>query len=288
MVERTPESITELFYLVKSLVPPFQQLSTIPHDMYVMDAIKFMQNKGYSQLPVMSWDDMIGVFSYRSFCKAVLDLDEELEPNETYGEMTVGEFVDQHRFVDIDDNWESILRHLDRDGSVLVGNREDIRGLLTYHDVVNFLYKVTKSFLVIAEIELSIRRVITNCVDDDELQTCIQNSLSDKYSNNEYPTVVSAMTFNDYVQIICDGRNWEHFTQFFGTSRGMRKRWRNYLTTIGELRNDAFHFRRSLDEDDIQFLNNKRDLLQSKARIYEGDQRRVEAEVRYVGQPITG
>jgi CBS domain-containing protein len=287
MVDKAPESITELFYLVKSLVPPFQQLSTIPHDMPVMEAIKFMQDMGYSQLPVMSWDEMLGVFSYRSFCKAIVELDEELEPNETYGDMTVGEFINQHRFVDYDDNWESILRHLDKDGSVLVGNRDDPRGLLTYHDVVNFLYKVAKPFLVIAEIELSIRRVITNCVDEVELQTCIQNSLSDKYPKNEYPEDVSAMTFNDYVQIICDGRNWLHFQQFFGESRGMRRRWRNYLTTVGELRNDAFHFRRSLSEDDIQFLNNKRDLLQRKARIYEGDQRRVEAEIRYVAQPAT-
>jgi CBS domain-containing protein len=280
MADRDPESIADLFYLVASLVPPHQQLSTIPHDMSVTKAIKFMDKMGFSQLPVKSWDQVLGVFSYRSLCRTILDIEDELDPNEAIGDMSVEDFVEQHRFVNEDDNWESILRHINNDDSVLIGNRRHLVGIITGMDVVDFLYQVAKPFVVIAEIELSIRRMITNCVDDGELQVCIQNSLSQLYSPDKLPTSVTEMYFNDYVQIIGDGRNWKHFEPFFGNAPGMRKRTRNYLKRIGELRNDIFHFRRSMEDEDLRFLNNKRDLLQNKARIFEGEQRRVENEAQ--------
>jgi len=42
------------------------------------------------------------------------------------------------------------------------------------------------------------------------------------------------------------------------------------LQQIGELRNDVFHFKRHLGEEDIRFLGNKRNLLEQKAVIFEG------------------
>jgi predicted transcriptional regulator len=280
MSDSHPQPITELFYLVASLISTQHQLSTIPHDLTIAEAVEYMEDMGFSQLPVKSWNTVIGVFSYRSFCRSILEIQEELDPSETIGEMIVGDFIEQNRFVNEDDNWESILRYLDSDDCVLIGNRENLSAIVTPMDVIDFLYRVAKPFVVIAEIELSIRRMITNCVDDGELQLCIHNSLSQLYSPDKLPTSVTEMNFNDYVQIIGDGRNWEHFEPFFGNARGMRKRTRNYLNRIGELRNDIFHFRRSMEDEDLRFLNNKRDLLQNKARIFEGEQRRVENEAK--------
>ena len=282
MADIPPGSTTDLFYLVANLLPSDQLLATIPTNTTISKAIEFMERHGYSQVPVVTTvkQNVIGIFSCRSFTKGVLDLDGELEPNETFGEMAVGDFVESFRFVNKDDNWESIIRYLDRDGSVLVGSREFLDGIVTTIDVVNFLHQVAKPFVLIAEIELSIRRIISNCVNDEELHICAQNSLSDKYSPEEMPARVEDMTFNDYVQVIGDGRNWTHFDQFFGNARGQRRRTRNMLQQVGELRNDVFHFRRSLEDGDLRFIQNKRDLLQQKAIIFEGAQGQAENEAQ--------
>lgn len=275
MSDRSLESITDLYYLVSNLVSEQRQFSNIPHDMSITEAIRIMDEIGISQIPVKSWNTLIGVFSYRSFCRTILEMDGEIDPNELIGDMSVGEFVEQHPFVNDDDYWESIITHLESGNCVLVGNRENFRASITPMDVVVFLYKVAKPFVAVAEIELSIRRMITSCVDRETLQDCFQNSLSQLYSPDNLPTCVTEMTFNDYVQVICDGRNWVHFEPFFGNSRGMRRHTRNYLIRIGELRNDIFHFRRLIGEDDIRFLNTKRDWFQNKARIYESKRRRI-------------
>jgi len=172
----------------------------------------------------------------------------------------------------------TILRQSD---GILVGQRTnpDELHIVTAIDVVNFLHQVAMPFVLIVEIELSIRQMINSCVTHEELQTCISNCLEQFYTPESMPTLVNEMTFNDYVQVIGDGRNWHHFERFFGNAQGQRRRTRTMLQKIGELRNDVFHFRRQIEEENLRFLSNKRDLLEQKAVIFEGGQEQtVEAE----------
>jgi len=255
--------------------------------MAVEDAVDYMLQMRYSQLPVTVWRDVIGVFSFRSFSQTIVENAGELVSDGSISEMSVEEFVEQLRFVNDDENWESILPYIDKDDSVLVGNRTNTTGIVTAMDVVNFLHQIAKPFVIIGEIELSIRRIIENCVNDTELTECIRNSLSRKYETEELPTSVEEMTFNDYVQVIGDGRNWGYFEGFFGGKKGsMRKPTIRILEKIGGLRNDVFHFKRKLDEEDDRFLNLKRDWLQRKARIYEGERLQAEVEVPIIDDDI--
>jgi CBS domain-containing protein len=288
MPDRNPESITDLFYQVIRLIPSLQQLSTIPHDMTVAEALEIMETMGYSQLPVKAWDEVIGVFSYRSFCRRMMEMRDDMDPDEDIGGIEVEEFVERHRYVNEDDNWESILSFISSDNSVLVGNNKNLSGIVTAMDVVDFLYRFAKPFVVIAEIELAIRRVILNCVSKTEFHVCIQNSLAQYYAPDKLPTSVTEMTSADYYQVIGDGRNWKHFEPFFGGRGGsMRKHTRSNLEKISELRNDVFHFRRAIDEADISFLNNMRSWLHRRARIFESDQERTTAISGIKLKPVT-
>jgi CBS domain-containing protein len=272
-------AITDLFYLVGNLLSEELSLSTIPHDMSVEDAVGIMEEYGYSQMPVNVWTETIGIFSYRSFCKAILEMEEDGAMGESILDMPVADFIEQFRFVNADENWESILPHINKDNGVLVGNSTSLDGILTAMDVVSFLQKLTKPFVMIAEIELSIRQIINSCVTTDELHVCVQNSLSQQYPADKLPLSVGSMTFNDYVQVIGDGRNWTHFESFFGGKDGrIRNPTRRTLKRIGELRNDLFHFKRTLEDDDLHYLSNKRSWLQRRAKIYEGQRRRLENE----------
>jgi hypothetical protein len=144
---------------------------------------------------------------------------------------------------------------------------------------------------MIAEIELSLRRIIGAFVTQDELLSCIRNSLKDKYVEETQPSSLANMTFNDYVQIIGDGRNWPHFTTVFGQGEWQRKITTARLKEVGDLRNEVFHFRREITSHDLEILSARRDWLQMKARAFEARKiekataAEVQAETRTSEQP---
>lgn len=270
-------SLAELFHLVGQLVPEGQRLVTAPPNMTVAEALRLMSDHNFSQLPVVAGKAVLGVFSYRSLAQRLLGM---RQMPEDVGNLPVDEFAEQFQFVQPLDNWESILKHLDREDGVLVGHRELLRGILTPMDVLGYLHRIASPFVMLAEIELSLRRIITACVNEEELRICIRNSLAQKYDEEGLPIDLSEMTFADYVQIIGDGRNWPHFVTVFGEGEWQRKTTAGRLRQAGELRNEVFHFRREMGSQDLEILSALRDWLQMKARAFEG----VKAEKAVPGE----
>jgi len=270
-----PRLITDLIYRVVHLLPSGQIIYTLPTTTTIEKAMEFLEANGFSQIPVVTpkSNKVIGVFSYRSFSKKVMELDGELEPYETYDNMSIGDFCEPFRFADPDDKWETIIKYLDRDDGILVGERDspDDMGIITALDVIDFLRQISEPFVFIGEIELTIRRAINECIDDVGLQECIDRSLG-HYQSEDRPSCVEEMVFHDYKQVICDTRNWSHFEQFFGNAKGQRRRTQTMLKKIAELRNDVFHFRRQLEDEELIYLGSKRDLLEQKAAIFEDEQ----------------
>lgn len=260
-------SIVELFHMVKSLIPPGQRVTKIEPQTKVADALALMSTKRFSQLPVVSGNAVLGVFSYRSLAQALAELG---QIDTDFRELPVDEFMEEFVFMQPVDKWESTLVHLERKDGVLVGHRNDLQGILTAWDVLTYLRQIASPFVMLAEIELSLRRIIEASVDDEEFKQCVRNSLSKKYKEDELPESVADMTFNDYVQIVEHGRNWPLFEATFGQGDWLRKNIASRLKEVGELRNDAFHFRRQLEEKDNKALEKQRDWLEMKARSYEG------------------
>jgi hypothetical protein len=81
------------------------------------------------------------------------------------------------------------------------------------------------------------------------------------------------MTFNDYVQMIGDGRSWDHFQKFMG---GNRVRTRAKLEQLRDLRNVVFHFKRGITVEEYETLAAGREWMLLKARATEA--RREEAK----------
>lgn len=185
--------------------------------------------------------------------------------------------MERWRYVAEDDNWESVLSLLDSYDGVLIGSRRDVQGIVTTMDLASFLRQVARPFVLLAEIELTLRRIIDSCIPQDKFSQCVSDSLTSIYGERTLPKAVAQMTFNDYVQLIGNGRNWPYFEAFFGMGDGTRKRTRNTLSKVGELRNVVFHFKQSLEDDDMRILENKRNWLKDKAHRFEGEQRRVES-----------
>lgn len=266
----TINSLTALFHLVRSLIPTDKELITISPDTTVAVAAELMQKHNISQLPVVAGDEVLGVFSFRSLVTHLLNMG---NMREYFGDLRVDELMEQFEFAQPSDNWEAILDYLERDNGTLVGSRTQLEGIVTSMDVLNYLRKIAHPFVMVAEIELSLRSIIQACVNDTELQVCIQNSLTSKYDASDIPTKLLDMTFNDYVQVICDGRNWFRFSVILGEGEWQRKITAARLKELRDLRNDVFHFRRSLDYEDHRKLAAHRGWLQIKARAFEARKR---------------
>jgi len=265
--ETESPSLLDLFHRVNSLLPEDQVSVVVRPGTTVAEAIQLMRKNGFSQLPVVEGSEVLGVFSFRSFAVQMLEMGEmKGVPLEN---LTVDEFIEELRFVHIYDDPRSIFDSLNRDDAVLVGEPNRLQGIATAMDALHYLYKVASPFVMLAEVELSLRRLIGICVDEDELRTCVKNSLAQQYEDDEMPSRLEEMTFNDYVQIVGDGRNWPRFEEVFGEGDWQRKRTRTKLEEIRDLRNDVFHFKRELMGDDLDILTAHRDWLFRRARIIE-------------------
>lgn len=155
---------------------------------------------------------------------------------------------------------------------MVVGEPNRLQGIVTAMDILRYLYGIASPFVLLAEIELALRALIQLAVDSETLAACAKECIKDR-PQDQVPTRLEDMTFNDYVQIIGDGRAWDHFQTFMG---GNRVRARAKLEQLRDLRNVVFHFKHKITVEEYETLAAGREWMLLKARAAEG--RREEAK----------
>lgn len=260
------ESVTELFHRLNRVLPEDQEIVSVKPETPVEEALAILAKHGFSQVPVMLGRQVLGLFSYRSFSKSVMKMsgeasDLKLNPRGMY----VEDCIDRPIYARVTDEFRAWFDAIDKQDAVLVGDPNRLQGIVTAMDILRYLYGVASPFVLIAEVELSLRALIRLAVDREVLVECAKNCLK-HYKEGELPSELEHMTFNDYVQIIGDGRNWSHFEPIF---KGDRVRTRAKLVQIRDLRNDVFHFRRELTAEDYEMLSALRDWMLLKATAAE-------------------
>ncbi len=260
-------SLTKAFHRLGQILPDDQRLEVIPPDMLAKDALKLMAEHGFSQLPVCVRGHVVGLFSYRSFAKKVVELGQQLiNQKQLPGELEVEECLEKKPvFAHIGDEFSNWFNALDKEDVILVGQPERLQGLLTAIDILRYLYGIASPFVLIAEIEICLRGLIRRAVDESELRACCDQSLN-HYADDKRPYELEEMTFSDYVSIVGDGRSWTHFQPVF---HGNRVRTRAKLEEVGILRNEVFHFRREITTKEYERLADLRDWMLRKAMAVE-------------------
>lgn len=263
-----PASLVVSFHRAKSLIPSDQELITIPPEMRVAEALKLMQKNRYSQLPVVAGQAVLGIFSYRSFSAKVLA--KQKSSKESLGELPVEDFLEDFEYAHANDDWSQVLRYLDQDDACFVGHRNGLEGLVTTMDMLSYFRVIANPFILIAEIELSLRQIIQTCIADEHLPEALEKSLRTAYPKDKIPTDLNEMTFDNYVQIISNNDNWPYFKDMFGYQERTRKQTNQKLRQLGEWRNMIFHFRRQLEDWELKTLAEHRDWLHRRVRAFEG------------------
>ena len=258
-----PASLTEAFHRINSLIPEDQELVKIRPTTTVAEATQIMRERRFSQLPVVEGREVLGVFSYRSLTEHLLAMG---SVPKDWASFPVDDFLEEIPCLDVWGELEETFPHLERWDAVLIGQRDRLQGIVTPMNALQHTYDTAIPFIQLGEIELTVRRLILGCVDEEGLRPCMENSLPDT-PEEELPTSLEDMDFNHYVQIIGDGRNWKLFADAFGGPGDWhRKRVRTKLEEVRDLRNDVFHFKRELTDQDRATLSNHRDWLLRRAR----------------------
>lgn len=261
--DREPTSVTQLFHRVGRLIPETQEVLKIPPDMKAADALAHMKEHAYTQLPVVVGRAVLGLFSYRSFSLGVARMGEKAGKA---ADLPVEEFLEKPAYARVTDEFTAIIEHLNSRDAVLIGHEEMLQHIVTAIDVVRYLHGVSNAFVLLEEIELSLRALIRMAVDEPTFKACIERSLGHLYQLDKLPSRLEEMTVHDVVQVVRDRGNWEKFKPVFG---GSRERISARLGPLSDLRNDVFHFRREITVEDHQVLADLRDWLLIKVRTAE-------------------
>jgi CBS domain-containing protein len=255
------DTFISIFNLVNALVPDEQNVIAARPDTPVRDALELMRANGFSQLPVMERDSVIGVFSYRSFANRIASLGKV-----DLGRLEVDDCIEDLEFFRVTDELERTFQYLDRDGAILVGDPDQLIAVATPTDLIEYLYGLTRPFVLIQEIELVLRRLVSATTSEVDLARYIRRAVSSNYRDREdqIPMALGDLTCAELIQTVVHSANFkEIFHRVLGNNR--ESAW-GYLGRISGIRNDIFHFRRLINNDDMQVLIDARTWLLRKAR----------------------
>lgn len=163
--------LTDEFHVVNHLIPDRQEVTKIHPQTPVNRAFAIMRQKFFSQLPVVAGNRVMGVFSYRSFAERFLILNAETKEKLDLGQYHVIDFMEQPHFVHIAEGIEKILPLLNETDYLLVGQMDQLVGVITALDLTRYLNLYASIFMILGEIELTIRKIIRACVNDEELRS---------------------------------------------------------------------------------------------------------------------
>ena len=142
-------------------------------------------------------------------------------------------------------------------------------------DFLRYYYRVASPFVMVSEIELSLRALVRLALSPEKIVKAAKRCLSTAYKGEEnVPTSLERMSFDNYQTLISFSENWPHLEPVFG---GTRSRTSGKLKEIGEIRNDLFHFRREITMREHQILAGHRNWLLNKVK-QTGAQPKTEAQ----------
>ena len=173
------------FHVVNRILPEDQVVTSVPPDTKAGDALKLMEEHGFSQIPVVEGDSVLGLFSYRAFALEVANsTSHKLDPTS----LSVEEFLahDTPQYASLDDEFRGIISIIDTKDAVIVSGPENLVAILTPMDVLRYLYSVANVFVLLEEIEFTVRALIMEALTDpDMFSACVTKALSESYKDKD-------------------------------------------------------------------------------------------------------
>jgi hypothetical protein len=235
-------------------------LETIDAKAKIFDAIRIMCTKNYSQLPILKKAEngsvtCEGVVTIQSFLQVLKQRCDN--GNEKIGEIMqwpVERFKmsDEPIFVRPCDHILDYIDDLQRLDFILIGSRNKCNSMVTSSDFIGFFKNKTEVFLILCEIETSLRFVITKSLEAEKLQGILESVKANR-KNRGLPVPIRALKVEDLfleeLKSIING-NFADFQRYFKDE----KKIDDQLEYIRELRNKVFHFRSTIGVSEMTHI----------------------------------
>ncbi len=249
------------FHQVGNIFPGETSVETVEPGTPALRALRIMLERGYSQLPVLDEERVLGVFSLWTFARSV-----GTTPELNLRKLEVQDAMEQVPNVTVMDGIDHVRSALERSEAVLVTSPHGLQAIATAWDLFDYFYRVARPFILLQEIEMSLRDLIHRSAPGGKLAKCIEVSIAQKYEAQakETPTRLQDMSFEDHIMIIVSHSNWPLFQGVLGANRELFK---IKLQQIREIRNKVFHFREDISVLEYATLAWTRDWLFGKMEV---------------------
>jgi CBS domain-containing protein len=188
-------------------------------------AITLMMSRNYSQLPVMtSAYEIKGIISWESIGKNALKKNVK---------NTVGAHMNEHYEISAAASIFSGIKIILEHGYVLVRSSDKkVSGIVTSNDVTHQFEEVSKPFLLIGEIENTLRIIIDKKLSKADIESaCKAEYLPKNFAK------ASDLTFGNYVKILENPECWKKIGLMLD-----RQSFCQELGEINNIRNNIMHF----------------------------------------------
>lgn len=154
---------SELFHRINRIIPQDQVVLKVAPSCRVREAVALMKKHGYSQVPVVENGEVLGVFSFRSFAQGAANatLDDWTKQKVSPGDLAVDEFLETFEYARVTEEFNRVFDAMDRDNGILIGTPDRLVGILTPMDFLRYLDQVASPFVMVSEIELALRALIS-------------------------------------------------------------------------------------------------------------------------------
>lgn len=246
-------------YLTRDTPP----LETINAEAKMCDAIRTMVRYQYSQLPIIQRsgdgrETCVGVVTALSFLQV---LEQQFRKGTSKGiheilqwPVTRFRVTGEPKFAQHSDEILDYIDALSKEDFVLVGSRTKCVSLVTNSDVVNFFRDKTEIFLLLREIETSLRYIISQCLPADQMKETLASLESARKKRNNHKSLsdIHDLSLDELKSVI--NTNWDSFRKYFKE----KPKTNTQLDYIRELRNKILHFRSKITVSELTHIKKLR------------------------------
>lgn len=224
---------------------PSHKLETVDAQETLISAIETMFEMDYSQLGIEQNGELVGIVSYRSISR-VLSILRKLGADKNLPGRQVRIAIEEiSPVVEPNDDLLILFDLLSENPYVIVEEEGDQpHEILTNYDLLQYLRDSIEPFLLIEDIERSVRDIIRHVFDDD-----LEESLQEFFDGQDVrtPSEITDCSFGHYAQFMPE--NWSQFRECFDENGDFV---RQLLLEVGDIRNKIFHFRSESYESDLE------------------------------------
>src|ERR1700738_3194687 len=119
--DEASRSVTDLFHRLNSVLPIDQEGVSVLPETPVLEALDLLSRYGFSQLPVKVGNQILGLFSYRSFSQAVIKLSGDAN-NQRFNprELFVEDCIERPTYARVTDEFRAWFDAIDKYDALLV------------------------------------------------------------------------------------------------------------------------------------------------------------------------